>query len=151
MKFSDVFVYMVIFVLATFGTQAEEPESFRLHGQILNSAGDPIAGAIVTIGTPPTFFERERTDLCRAGTDGRFTLGAVYPPPFKISVSHDEYLPISKEISRAEGKSAEPTEPETECGVVEGRRPPRERDSVESRREDDAGEEDRDEAVEGGA
>lgn len=50
-----------------------------------------------------------------------------------------------------EGKSAEPTEPETECGVVEGRRPPRERDSVESRREDDAGEEDRDEAVEGGA
>lgn len=122
MKFSDVFVYTVIFVVATFGTQAEEPEPFRLHGQILNSAGDPIGGAIVNIGTPPTFFERERTDLCRAGADGRFTLESVYPPPFKISVSHDEYLPISEEISRAEGNSPTPivlTRGETLVGLVD--------------------------------
>lgn len=69
-----------------------QPANHYFSGAVLDVEGNPIAGAVVTLGTPPVLFEREANRLTESGEDGRFRIGVPYAGDATLAFWHPDYI-----------------------------------------------------------
>jgi RNA polymerase sigma factor (sigma-70 family) len=85
----------------------------NLTGLVVNSDGDPVAGARVYFGGIPHTSEREKV-AAETNSEGVFTIDAASPDIRELSATHPEYAPATSSIGERTTIVLE------EAGAVEG-------------------------------
>ncbi|MBX3179184.1 MAG: carboxypeptidase regulatory-like domain-containing protein [Candidatus Hydrogenedentes bacterium] len=83
---------LIALALGVCGGGLAQPANHYFSGAVLDAQGNPIAGAVVTLGTPPVLFEREANRLTQSGEDGRFRIGVPYAGDATLAFWHPDYI-----------------------------------------------------------
>ncbi len=92
MKFQRIAQVALAVLLGTAHIMAQQVDG-RIHGSVLDSSGAVVGGAVVEVRR----IETGATRYATSGANGRYTVPALSPGSYSISVSAEGFRPVSNE------------------------------------------------------